>query len=144
MAGMPAGARGSHGTKATLSPVVKWGMPALIVAFGVWYFVFAGERRIPVGVVMPNIVTVPMTQIQAEGLLRRVKETGSVETRGADLAVTFPRAIWPERRDGQLALAQQYARAVEMTEGKKRNIGFYDPAGNLYAKADPTGVMMVR
>ena len=116
----------------------------MIVAFSVWYFVFTGEQGIPVGVVVPNILAAPMSRTEAEGYMRRVRETGTIEARGGDVAVTFPAASWPERRDGQLALAQQVARADEIIEGRKRTIAFYDPAGKLYARAEAAGVMLVR
>ncbi len=139
-----AAGRPNFGKKTTISPVTKFGLPVLVVVFCVWYFLFAGERRIPVGVVMPNLVNVPMSREQAEGLLKRTNESASVETRGGDLQVTFRAVIWPEQRAGQLALAQQYTRASELVEGKKRNINFLDPSGVLYAKASAVGVMMVK
>lgn len=146
MAGIPAHAAGG-GFKAfisDLSPPVKFGTPGLIVAFAVWYVFLAGERKIPVGVVLPNLVAIPMVPAQADAFLRRMKETAKVEFRGTELAVTFPAANFPERRAGQLALAQQYARADEIAEARKRVIGFYDPSGSIFARADASGVMMVR
>ena len=127
-----------------MSSVITLGMPSLIVALAVWYFLFAGERTIPVGVVMPNFVAAPMSRSQAEAFLSRVKETATIETRSGDVTVRFPGKNWPERRDGQLALAQQFARADETVEGRKRTIAFHDPDGNLYAKADAKGVVLVR
>ena len=54
-------------------------------------------------------------------------------------------ATFPERRDGQLALAQQYSRADELVFGKKRAITFLDPNGNKFARAEPEkGVVMTR
>ena len=130
--------------KKGLSPVTKFGMPVLVVGFCVWYFVIAGERRIPVGVVIPNIVNAPMPKNLAEAFLARINATAKVATKDDELIVTFTAAMWPERREGQIALAQQYTRALEVLEGKKRKIGFYDPLGVLTAKADANGVMMVK
>jgi hypothetical protein len=127
-----------------MSPAVKWGVLALIVAFGIWYFAFGREKSIPVGVVVADVVNAPMSGNEAETVVRRMKETGTVETKGDVLDVTFPAALWPQLRAGQLAAAQRYARAVEMTEGKGRKIAFRDPAGVLYAKADAAGVMLVK
>jgi hypothetical protein len=127
-----------------MSPLVKYGMPALIVVFLLWYFVLGAERKIPTGTVMPDIVAIPMTRIQAEALLERMKDATTAGTGGSDIAVTIPRASWPERRAGQLAVAQQYARADEIVNGRKRTISFFDPGGTLYAKADAAGVVMVR
>ena len=144
---VPAGAGGRAGkgtTLAGLSPAVRWGLPALIVVFGVWYFAFNGERKIPVGVVMPNMVVSPMSRGEAESVLRRLNATSTIAMRGGAMTVTFPKAIWPEHRDGQLALAQQYARADEIVSGSKRSILFHDPDGTPYAKASEAGVLMVR
>jgi hypothetical protein len=53
--------------------------------------------------------------------------------------------MFPERREGQLALAQQYARADAIVRGRKRAISFLDPDGSLFARADPAkGVAMTR
>jgi hypothetical protein len=143
-AAIPAHRPGLRGYIDDLSPVVKWGVPALIVVFGVWYAFFSGERRIPVGVVMPNMVVAPMVPAQAEAFLRRMKATAKVEVRGTEVYVTFPAENFPVHRDGQLGLAQQFARADELVEGHKRVITFSDGAGNVFAKASASGVVMVR
>lgn len=119
-------------------------LSGLVAAFLVWYFVIAADTSVPVGVVVPNFVAAPMGPGEAEATIRRTKETGKVETRGTGIVVTFPAASWPQRRVGQMALAQQFARADEIVEGKKRNIEFIDPEGHVYAKADASGVVMVR
>ncbi len=144
VASVPASAGRPNFQKKGISPVTKFGMPVLIVGFGVWYFVIAGERRIPVGVVIPNIVNAPMPRMQAEAFLKRINATAKSEVVGDVLVVTFTAAMWPEHREGQIALAQQYARADEIIEGKKRKIDFHDPLGVLTARADLTGVMMVK
>jgi hypothetical protein len=143
-AAIPARPAGLRGFMENLSPAVKWGVPAVIVAFAVWFVVFGGERKIPVGVVMPNLVAAPMVPAQAEAFLRRMRETSNVDVRGSEVNVTFPKATFPLHRDGQLALAQQYARADEVVEGHKRIITFYDGKGDIFAKASTTGVIMVR
>ena len=135
---------GLRGYIEDLSPVVKWGVPGLLVAFAVWFVFFSGERKIPVGVVMPNMVVAPMVPAQADAFLRRMRETAKVDVRGSEVYVTFPKANFPLRRDGQLALAQQFARADELVQGRKRIITFSDGDGNVFAKASTSGVMMVR
>jgi hypothetical protein len=127
-----------------LSPPVRWGLLAVIVLLGGWYFFLGRERTIPTGVVVANLVAAPMSRGEAEALLRRVKAEATVEDRGGSLRVSFPAALWPERRAGQLAAAQQYARAVDVVEGRKRDISFFDPSGTLYAKATAEGVVMVK
>jgi hypothetical protein len=133
----------SRGASTGMSPVVKWGMPALVIAFTIFYVVYFGEPRIPSGVVVPNLVASPMTRIQAEAVVGRLKTATTPGKDGADIAVTFPAASWPERRAGRLALAQEFARADEIVEGRKRTIAFFDPSGSLYAKADAAGVVML-
>lgn len=135
---------GLRGYLDELSPVVKWGVPGLLVVFAVWYVFFSGERRIPVGVVMPNMVAAPMVPAQADAFLRRMRATAKVSVRGSEVYVTFPAENFPVHRDGQLALAQQFARADELVEGRRRIITFSDGAGEVFAKASPAGVMMVR
>lgn len=132
-------------TIARQSPAVRWGTVAVIVAFAAWY-VFAGrERSIPNGVVLPEIVVSPMTRGEAEAVIKRMSETGQVDEAGAELAVHFPAATFPELRSGQLALAQRYASADVMVHGSKRVIAFYDPDGKVFARFDPSkGAMMVR
>jgi len=120
---------GLRGYIEDLSPVVKWGVPGLLVAFAVWFVFFSGERRIPVGVVMPNIVAAPMVPAQAGAFLRRMRETAKVDVRGGEVYVTFPKVNFPLHRDGQLALAQQFTRADELVEGRRRIITFSDGEG---------------
>jgi hypothetical protein len=123
----------------------RWGAIGLLAAFtGAFYFA-SRDRVIPVGVAIPNLIVAPMSTFEANGLLKMVEGTGQVEERGGELTVKIATAIFPERRDGQLALAQQYARAVEIVQGRKRAISFLDPSGNRFAKADPEkGVVMTR
>ena len=127
-----------------ISPVTKIGLPIVIVAFAAWYFLLTGEKKLPTGVVLPYIIAAPMTPTEAQGLLARMTQSAKIETRDGAIAVTFPAAMWPERHDGQLALAQQYARADSLVNGSRRAISFYDPSGNLYAKADAAGVVLTR
>jgi hypothetical protein len=129
---------------ANLSPAVKFGVPLAIVAFIMW-FVFAGrEPGVPVGVVAKEVITTPMSKAMAEAFVRQINASATVERRGNDITVTFQTASWPERKVGQLALAQEYARAVDIVEGARRNIKFLDPSGSQFAKADAAGVTMLK
>lgn len=147
----PAADAGSHSAKGarrglpiTISPPVKWGLAALIGVVAIAYFVVGRERTIPTGEVVENVIAASMSRGEAEALLRRVQETAKVEMRADGLAVTFPATMWPDQRAGQLAAAQQYARAQEIVDGTRRPISFYNPDGQLYAKSDANGVMMMR
>ncbi len=116
-----------------------------LLAAGTAGFYFVGrERPIPVGVAIPNLITAPMSPTEAVGILKTVNGTAQVEERGGELIVRVTTGF-PERRDGQLAFAQQYARADQIVQGKQRAISFLDPAGKSFAKADPSkGVVMTR
>ena len=134
----------SAGTAGHVPPLVAWGLPLLIVALIVWRFIIATEPNIPIGEVMKDVVTAPMTQTEAEAVVKRMKETAEVVIRGNDVSVSIPPNICPDRRSGQLALAQQYARALEQVDGVRRIISFYEPGGKIFARADATGVMMMK
>jgi hypothetical protein len=65
--------------------------------------------------------------------------------RNGELTVRVSAGAFPQKREGQLALAQQYSRADEIVEGRKRAINFLDPDGNRFARSDPEkGVAMTR
>jgi hypothetical protein len=128
-----------------LSPAIRWGVIGLLAAITVGYYFVGRERAIPVGVVIPNLIAGPMSPAEANVTLNTVNATAQVEVRDGELVVRIAAAKFPERRDGQLALAQQYARADEIVQGRKRAISFLDPGGNQFAKADPEkGVAMTR
>ncbi len=142
--GSAAGRRKAMAVHITWSPTMKRGVIGLIVVLGAGYMFINREPNIPTNEVVANILVAPMSVGEAAALVQRVKVAAKVDVRDADIAVTFPQALWSEKRSGQLAMAQQYARAVAIVEGKSRNITFYDPAGVLYARADAAGVVMVR
>ena len=93
---------------------------------------------------MPNLIAGGMSQVGAEALLNRINPTAQIEERGGEITVHVPAVSFPERRDGQLAFAQQYARADEIVQGKKRIINFNDPTGVRFARSDDKGVVMTR
>jgi hypothetical protein len=123
----------------------RWGAIGLLAAFTGGYYFIARDRVIPVGVAIPNLIAGPMSPLAAAGILTTVNGTAQVEERDGELTVRASAATFPERRDGQLAFAQQYARADEIVQGHKRAISFLDPGGNRFARADPEkGVVMTR
>jgi len=99
---------------------------------------------VPVGVVAPDVTTTRMSKEMAEAFVRQINTGAVVERRGSEITITFQAANWPQRKVGQLALAQQYARAIEIVEGFSRNIRFLDPNGVEFAKADAAGVTMLK
>lgn len=117
----------------------------LLAAFTIAVYFFTREPVIPAGVVMPNLIASPMSAGEASETLRMVNATAQLEVRDGELTVRLKASAFPLRRDGQLAFAQQYARADEIVQGRKRAIGFLDPDGNRFAVADPaTGVSLTR
>lgn len=117
----------------------------LLVVFAVGYYLTGRERTIPAGVVLPNVIATAMSENDAAALLTTVGQTAKVEEREGTLTVQIPAATFPSRREGLLAFAQQYARADEIVQRRKRAISFLDPTGSLFAQADPAkGVMLTR
>lgn len=130
---------------ARLSPMQRWGIIGLLAVVTAGYYVTSRERAIPVGVAVPNLIAAPMSPGEAAGILRTINETAQVELRNGQVTVRISAAAFPQKRDGQLALAQQYARADEIVEGRKRRITFLDPDGNGFARSDPEqGVVLTR
>lgn len=138
-------ARSPRAIIARLSPVQRWGIIGLLATVTAGYYLATREQVIPVGVAVPEHMGAPMTPAQAASTLRTVNKAAQVEVRGGELFVRIVSAAFPQKREGQLVLAQQYARADEIVEGRKRAINFLDPEGNRFARSDPEkGVAMTR
>jgi hypothetical protein len=118
----------------------------VLAVFTVGFYFVTRDRVIPVGVALPNLIAIPMSANDAARMIKSFEGSTDVDTRpGGQVTVHVPAKSFPERRDGQLALAQQYARADELVTGNKRPISFIDPGGVQFAKADPVnGVVMTR
>jgi hypothetical protein len=131
--------------KVDLSRGKRWAAIGVLAAFTAGFYLVERDPRIPANVVMPSMITVPMTPIEANGMLTVVNRWSHVDVRDGVLTVQVLAKTFPERRAGQLALAQQYARADEIVQGHKRVISFLDPSGAVFARADPEkGVVMTR
>jgi hypothetical protein len=139
-------ARAARNSGITLSPAMTRGILIGVVAVvGLIFYMTTREKSIPVGKVLPNLIAVPMSAAEAASLVASIGASAQVEARGDALTLKVPAAMFPQRREGQLAFAQQYARADEIVSGKKRTITFVDPDGSPFAKAEPgVGVMMTR
>lgn len=130
---------------ARLSPTQRWGLIGLLAVVTAGYYFTTRTRVIPVGVAVPNLIAAPMSPAEAAGTLKTVNGMSQVELRDGELSVRIAAAVFPQKREGQLALAQQYSRADEIVEGRKRPINFLDPDGNRFARSDPAkGVAMTR
>lgn len=125
--------------------IKRWGAIGALAAFTIGFYLFTRDRVIPVGVALPNLITIPMSPGDAARTIKAYESATRVDPRVGSVTVRISAATFPERRDGQLALAQQYARADEIVMGRKRRISFIDPDGAQFAKADPAiGVVMTR
>lgn len=131
--------------KARRAKVFRWAGIGVLAVFTVGFYFVTRDRVIPVGVAQPEIITIPMSPNDAARMVKSYEATTDVDQRTGILTVHVPGRNYPERRDGQLALAQQYAHADEIVMGRKREIVFYDPGGAQFARADPTiGVVLTR
>lgn len=124
------------------TPIVRWSGLGIIILSLLWITSGDGKPELKPGTVPSNIIPSEMMREEAIALMKRTRETALVEMQADEVSVSYPSATWPKEREGQIALAQQFARADEIIEGKKRRIVFHDPSGNVYARAD--GVSGVR
>lgn len=144
---MPADAPGPlDGVRAAImkqSPVVRWSALGILIVGLLWVGTGdGGKPELKAGSVPSNIIPSEMMREEALALMKRTRETALVEMQSDEVSVSYPAATWPKEKDGQIALAQQFARADEILEGKKRRIVFHDPSGQVFARAD--GVTGVR
>jgi hypothetical protein len=127
------------------TPVVRWTGAAIIVVALVWMFTGEEDPRFEAGAVPSNVIATPMQQEEAVALIKHTRETALVDESSDEVFVSYPAATFPLREDGQIALAQQFSRADEIVNGRKRRIFFYNPNGKVFAQADPVrGVTVVR
>lgn len=125
--------------------IKRWSVIGGLAAFTIGFYLFTRDRVIPVGVALPNLITIPMSADDAARTIKAYEGSTAIDPRTGSVTVRISAKTFPERRDGQLALAQQYARADEIVLGRKRVISFIDPGGAQFAMADPaTGVVMTR
>ncbi len=130
------------------TPVVRWTGAAILVILLFWTFTDGdagtGAAAAP-GSVPSTLVATPEMREEALALIKQTRESALVETQADEMSVSYPAADFPLEDAGQLTLAQQFARADEIVEGRKRRIFFYNPAGRLFAQSDGvTGVTIVR
>lgn len=130
------------------TPVVRWSGAGILVVLLLWSFT-GGEDTVGSTAVSGSqpstLVATPEMHDEAVALIRRTRETALVETQADEVSVSYPAADFPLGEEGQLTLAQQFARADEIVERRRRRIFFYNPSGRLFAQSDAvTGVTMVR
>lgn len=125
------------------SPIVRWSGLGILMMGMLWYFTGDDPRlTAPPGEVPANIITAPMQRDEAIALVKQTREQALVEMQSDEVFVTYDARTFPEQIEGRLALAQQFTRADEIVEGRKRRIFFSDPNGRVFAQSD--GVKGVR
>ena len=122
--------------------LVRFSAVGIAIVLVVWIFTGGEQQRtFEAGTVPSNIIASPMQRQEAIALLKRTRETALVDMQSDEVFVSYPAATFPILEEGQIALAQQFARADEIVEGRKRRIFFYSPSGRLFAQSDGvTGV----
>jgi hypothetical protein len=127
------------------TPLVRWSSVGIVVVIVIWMFTGPSDPRLAPGVVQSNIIATPLEREEALAIIRQTRETALVDIQADEVFVSYPAATFPVRGEGQLALAQQFARADEIVEGRKRRIFFYNPNGELFAQTDGAqGVVLTR
>lgn len=127
------------------SPMVRFAGAGIILVAILWLATGGNEPAFEPGVVQSNIIATPLQRDEALALIRTTRETALVDVQQDEVFVSYSPTTFPVREEGQLAIAQQFAQADEIVEGRKRRIFFYNPNGKLFAQADGVrGVMMVR
>lgn len=127
------------------TPIVRWTGAGILLVLLIWMFTGGEEPGFEAGTVPSNVIATPMQQEEAVALIKHTRETALVDESSDEVFVSYPAASFPLRADGQVALAQQFARADEIVNGRKRRIFFYNPNGKVFAQADPVrGVTVVR
>jgi len=145
--GLPAPVEAARVFVMKQTPLVRWTGVGIVIVLLIWAFT-SGERTGPdlaPGSVPSNIIASPMQREEAMALIKRTRETALVEMQQDEVSVSYPAATFPVQPEGQIALAQQFARADELVEGRKRRIFFYAPTGRKFAQSDGvTGVTVMR
>lgn len=153
MRAQPAPAGNGLGAKANAfvarqTPIVRWSAAGIVLVLIVWAIVGSGNDgkvEYEAGSVPSNIIATPMQKQEALALIKHTRETALVDMQTDEVFVSYPAATFPLLEEGQIALAQQFARADEIVEGRKRRIFFYNPTGRIFAQADGvTGVTVVK
>lgn len=125
--------------------VVRWTGAGIIIVVLIWAFSGDEEATFEAGSVPSTIIASPMQREDALALMKRTRETALVDETNDELFVSYPAASFPLKEEGQIALAQQLARADEIITGRKRRIFFYNPNGKVFAQSDGvTGVTVVK
>ncbi|MFN0099672.1 MAG: hypothetical protein ACKVS7_13425 [Gemmatimonadaceae bacterium] len=130
------------------TPLVRFSVVGIVGVLLFWTFTGGSDDRgidLTPGSVPSNIIATPMQREEALALIKRTRETALVDMQADEVYVSYPAATFPLLPEGQIALAQQFARADEIVEGKKRRIYFHNPSGKVFAQSDGvTGVTIVQ
>ena len=100
-----------------------------------------GENMGP-GVTVPKVAQ--SANAQAESLLAQTASRATIEQSGEELVVTYAITGFPEAQGDQRALAEAFARADALVQGRRRTIYFYTPQGRVFAKSDSVVGVVLR
>jgi hypothetical protein len=124
------------------TPIVRRLLP-VIVALLIFAMipVDTGEDMGP-GVTVPKVA--PSAKAQAESLLAQTASRATIEQSGEELVVTYAITGFPEAPGDQRILAEQFARADALVQGRRRTVYFYTPQGRVFAKSDSVVGVVLR
>ncbi len=144
LAGITAAAARAWAKFRAQTPLVQFSAAGIALVLVLWWAT-REEPQFEAGVVPSDIIATPMQREEAVALIKHTRGTAIVDIQQDEVFVTYQPQAFPVREDGQLALAQQFARADEIVEGRKRRIFFYNPNGKQFAQADGVrGVILVK
>lgn len=121
------------------SPVIRWSSLGIIVTLAIWAWTSGGStpaiEAAPAAV--PSTLQVTgMERDEALAHLKNARDNALVEMQENEVFVTWSANVWPAQPEGQRLLVQQFTRADEIVEGRRRRITFMSPDGRVFARAD--------
>lgn len=121
------------------SPVIRWSSLGILVTLAVW--AWTGGSTTPTIEAAPasapsTLRVTAMERDEALAHLKNARDNALVEMQENEVFVTWSANSWPSQSEGQLLLVQQFTRADEIVEGRKRRITFMSPDGRIFARTD--------
>ena len=138
---LPAVIRGWQWYRAQ-TPIVRWTIPAIVALLLFALIPIDDGANMGPGVTVPKMT--PDAKVQAESLVAATAQRATVEQSGEELVVTYAVTGFPAAESEQLALAESYARADALVQGRRRTIYFYTPQGRVFAKSDSVVGVVLR
>ena len=124
------------------TPIVRRLLPVILfLSLFALIPVDSGDDMGP-GVTVPQAT--PDAKAQAESLLAQTAQRATIEQSGNELVVTYAVTGFPGDDGERKALAEAYARADALVQGRRRTIYFYSPQGQVFAKSDSVVGVVLR